>query len=383
MRPPLSQLPQADDRGPPPRRDAVHALLKHNRDELLATCRVKAARRRPMQPLAADALPRFLDDLTSTFEAPDHGALTLVGAAGLPVPAEGAHHAAEGQQLDLALSDLVHGYGDMCEAITDMAFARDVPFTADELHAFNKCLDASITVAVTQFNSRHDEVLVRQLRAETREQVGFLVHELRNAIGTATLAASALEIGGMGMNSPLGAVLRRSLAALNSLVNRSLEQVRIDALVEGRVFALAPFIAEAQAASQLDALAKGCRLVVPDVDPLLMVRANRELLQAALANLLQNAFKFTRHQTDVVLRAHAVGNEVLIQVEDRCGGLAPGKAEKLFTPFHQRSDDRSGLGLGLAIARQSVEADAGTLGVRDLPGTGCVFTIALPRFWPV
>ena len=51
----------------------------------------------------------------------------------------------------------------------------------------------------------------------------------------------------------------------------------------------------------------------------------------------------------------------------------------MFTPFTQRSDDRSGLGLGLSIARQSIEADAGTLSVRDMPGNGCVFTISLPR----
>ncbi|MEP6505020.1 MAG: ATP-binding protein [Betaproteobacteria bacterium] len=51
----------------------------------------------------------------------------------------------------------------------------------------------------------------------------------------------------------------------------------------------------------------------------------------------------------------------------------------MFAPFTQSSRDRSGLGLGLSIARQNVEADGGTLTVRDVPGTGCVFTIALPR----
>ena len=45
----------------------------------------------------------------------------------------------------------------------------------------------------------------------------------------------------------------------------------------------------------------------------------------------------------------------------------------------QGNGDRSGLGLGLAIARRSVEADGGTLSVRDVPGTGCVFTISLAR----
>jgi len=51
----------------------------------------------------------------------------------------------------------------------------------------------------------------------------------------------------------------------------------------------------------------------------------------------------------------------------------------MFAPFSQHGHDRSGLGLGLSIARQSIEADFGALTVRDVPGTGCVFTIRLPR----
>jgi len=50
----------------------------------------------------------------------------------------------------------------------------------------------------------------------------------------------------------------------------------------------------------------------------------------------------------------------------------------MFKPFTQRNGNRSGLGLGLAIARHGVEADYGTLSARDLPGEGCIFTVALP-----
>ncbi len=76
---------------------------------------------------------------------------------------------------------------------------------------------------------------------------------------------------------------------------------------------------------------------------------------------------------------YAFGDLVLIEVGHQCGGLPPGSAEKMFTPFTQRSDHKSGPGLGLSIARESIEADGGTLSVRDLPGAGCVFTISLPR----
>ena len=61
------------------------------------------------------------------------------------------------------------------------------------------------------------------------------------------------------------------------------------------------------------------------------------------------------------------------------GGLPNGDAEKMFSPFTQRGDDRSGLGLGLSIARQSIAADDGQIMVENFPGTGCAFTISLPR----
>ncbi len=72
------------------------------------------------------------------------------------------------------------------------------------------------------------------------------------------------------------------------------------------------------------------------------------------------------------------GDLVLMEVADHCGGLPPGNAELMFSPFSQGGSDRTGLGLGLSIARHSIEADGGILSVRDLPGTGCVFTVSLP-----
>jgi len=69
----------------------------------------------------------------------------------------------------------------------------------------------------------------------------------------------------------------------------------------------------------------------------------------------------------------------LIVVRDHCGGLPAENAEKMFSPFTQRGDDRSGLGLGLSIARQSISRNGGQLSVKDFPGVGCAFTMSLPR----
>jgi len=187
-----------------------------------------------------------------------------------------------------------------------------------------------------------------------------------------------LELGNMNMGGATGAVLKRSMSSLTVLINRAVDEVRVGAESDRSVFSVSSFIADAEVAARLDANAVACELSVPVVDPLLYIHANRGALQAALANLLQNAFKFTNAHTEVTLNAVANKGLALIEVHDHCGGLPHGSAEKMFTPFTQRSQDKSGLGLGLAIARHSVEADLGTLSVRDVPGVGCIFTMAIP-----
>jgi len=96
-------------------------------------------------------------------------------------------------------------------------------------------------------------------------------------------------------------------------------------------------------------------------------------------NLVQNGLKFSSPGSAVTIRVASVPGSVTIAVEDSCGGLPPGKVDELFSPTVQKGDDRSGYGLGLSIARQAVEAHSGRIEVRDIPGTGCVFTIKLPQ----
>jgi signal transduction histidine kinase len=111
----------------------------------------------------------------------------------------------------------------------------------------------------------------------------------------------------------------------------------------------------------------------------LVVEADRQVLTAVVINLLQNAFKFTRRGTTVVLRVDASIDRVLIEVEDECGGLASGDLNELFRPFEQRGADRTGLGLGLAFSRWGVEQNNGRIYARNLAEKGCVFTVDLPR----
>jgi hypothetical protein len=175
-------------------------------------------------------------------------------------------------------------------------------------------------------------------------------------------------------------VLGRSLSRLRDLVDRSLADVRLEAGIYNRQrIAVAEFIEEVEISAAMEAQTRGLRLAVGCAEADVAVEADRQILASVVTNLLQNAFKFTRPEGHVSLRSFGDADRVLIEVEDECGGLPPGDPKDLFLPFEQRSGDRTGLGLGLAIIHRGVEASGGVLHVRDLPGTGCVFTVDLPR----
>jgi signal transduction histidine kinase len=371
----------------------MHEFLSRNRDELIERCAAKVALR-PRRAATADQLrngvPLFLEQLTQTLRAERGGqsgdSLRISGAPGGDTTALseiGLSATAHGRQLlelGYTVNQVVHDYGDLCQAITDLAVERDAPFNVDEFRTLNRCLDNAIADAVTEFSAQRDLTIARRHSAEANERLGFFVHELRNSLNTATLAIAALETGQLPLAGATGSVLKRSVLALTSLVKHSLDEVRAAAApqLSAEVFSLASFIGDAGNAALLEANARGCPFTVRNVDSQLEVEGPRELLLGALVNMLQNAFKFTRPHTEVSLSAYAGdGCSVFIDVEDHCGGLVPGAAEVMFRPFVRRHDDKSGLGLGLSIARENVEAAGGTLSVRDVPGEGCVFTIRL------
>jgi hypothetical protein len=115
-----------------------------------------------------------------------------------------------------------------------------------------------------------------------------------------------------------------------------------------------------------------------DVDPQLEIVADERLLDSALSNLVRNAIKFSPPGGRVLIRAKKSLERVIIEVEDQCGGLPEGAVEKMFSPFVQMGQDRSGFGLGLAISKRAAELHGGGLRVHDVPGHGCVFVLDLP-----
>jgi signal transduction histidine kinase len=348
----------------------LHEFLESKRAEILARCRAKVAARAVPRATEAElthGIPLFFDQLIDIMRRSKPSSDEMNASA--------AMHGNEMLRMGFGVGQVVHDYGDLCQAVTELAFELDAPITIDEFHTLNRCLDDAIAHAVVEYGRVCEQT---QSERET-ERMGFLAHELRNVIGSAMLSFDSIK-GGVSVNGSTGALLERSLKRLNDLIDRSLAEVRFESSVHGReTILLAEFVEEVEVAANIAAKAHGHQLTVEPVESGAAIDVDRQSLAAAIVNLLQNAFKFTRHPGHVSLRTHATADLVRIDIEDECGGLSPGQAAALFRPFQQGSADRSGLGLGLCISRKAVRSNGGEIRVRNLPGKGCVFTVEVPR----
>ena len=350
-------------------------FLATHRETIVANSRAKvAARAAPRAtPIELETgIPLFLDQLIETLRAEES---TRARPSDRQIGLSAAKHGKALQKLGFTAAQVVHDYGDVCQTITALAIELDAPITADEFRTLNRCLDEAMAEAVSEFGRQRE----LSISDDETERLGFFAHELRNLLSNSMLAFEILKGGTVGVGGSTGTVLGRNLTRMRDLIDRSLAEVRLKAGIKRRErVPLAEFIEEVEVAATIEAKARDLQLTVTPIPEGVSIEVDRQILAAAIANLLQNAFKFTRPRGHVLVRTHADADRVFIAIEDECGGLA-GRPEDLFALFAQRSKDRSGLGLGLAIARQGVGANGGEINAHNIAGRGCIFTVELPR----
>jgi signal transduction histidine kinase len=351
----------------------LHEFLTANREEIIARTREKVANRpapRATEAELENGIPLFLSQLVDMLQSPSSEG----GAAAMGESA--TKHGDEMRRMGFTVGQIVHDYGGLCQAITELAMDSSTPIRSSEFKILNGCLDDAVAFAVTEFGRQREQSVLDQ----GVEHLGILAHELRNALNSATLAFSALQSGAVGTNGSTSAIVLRSLARMRDLLDRSFAEVRLKAGIQKRTHvSVAALIEDVAIASAIEAAHRGLQFTVAPVADDVMIHADPQILVSALSNLIQNAFKFTLPSGHVSLKTRTTVDRVRIEIQDECGGLPPGEIEHLFRLFEQRGADRTGLGLGLAISRQGVEDSGGAIRVRDLPGEGCVFTVDLPR----
>ncbi len=339
----------------------LHAFIVAARAEIIERTRVQLRGRSWPSASAselASGVPLFLDQLVQTLRLES----TKAPFAGNIIGDSAALHGRELLKLGFTAAQVVHDYGDICQAITATAHDHNAAITIDEFYILNRCLDTAIAEAVTE----HARLTAEGRAHEEVERLGQVSHEVRDYVNTALFAFQALKRGAVAINGSTGAVLGRTLLSLRDFVGSTLSEVRLLADQQrGEVVSLMSFLTDVVTAAALHAEYRGLQFNAETVDPAVMIRVDVQLFASAVTNLLNNAFKYSRSQGTVTLSTRQVGDVVSIAIEDECGGI-PEQLGDPFQPFgERRGQDRTGLGLGLAIARKAVRAHGGDIHVRQ------------------
>jgi len=324
------------------------------------------------RPLLADHMPAFLHELAGALRAGEGGPPDRLPERS-PTSQE---HGAQRLMLGIDIASVVGEFGVMNEVIWDLARERGVEVSVDEIALLMRSINTGIRDSAEQYTNRRD----RELREQAAHHFAFLAHEVRNPLQSARMALRILEERGV---VPLGIardVLDRSLSHVQELIDRALLSMRLAAGAEmgpREEIELGPMLRELAADSAIDREQRHQSLSLQIAEGVL-ISCEPRLLRSAVSNLLRNAIKFSREGSTVTVRVHRFEGRLVIEVEDECGGIAPERVSEVFDPFVQAGGDRSGFGLGLAIAKQAAEAHRGSLRVVNLPGKGCVFSLDLP-----
>ena len=318
-----------------------------------------------------DHVPTFLAELAETLRF-----LDTSPSAEIDRTSTAGKHGVQRFRLGFDLDGVVREYAVLQRCIIEIAKREGARVSAEEYAVLGESISQGIADAVTQYSRQRDA----ELRRQANEHFAFVAHELRNPLGSAQLAFKLLKSRGLLPMNELTDLLDRGLARTSDLIDGTLGLARTGDGVElhGERLRIGPLIADAVAESRITAHDKRVSIeTVPCND--LEVEADQRLVRSAVTNLIGNAVKFTASGSSIRVRCTDAGDKVIVDVDDHCGGLPDGAIEKIFAPFVQVGADRTGFGLGLAIAKQAIEAHGGALRAFNRPGDGCTFTIELPK----
>jgi signal transduction histidine kinase len=290
-------------------------------------------------------------------------------------PAE--EHGGQRLALGFSLDAVVREYGAMRTAIVAVAQAAGAVLTPRELQVIFNCVINGIAGAVSEYSRQRDAEMHRQ----ATEHFAFVAHELRNPLSSAMLALGSLQTRGvLDASDRTVKVLDRGLHTMSDLIDHSLRLARLGSGIDLKPehVQLRTLLEETESSVAANAEAKEIQVETSiEGDP--EIEVDVRLVRSALSNLVRNAIKFTHCKGKVSVRGKVVGTRATIEIEDACGGLPAEDLEKVFSPFVQLgAGGANGFGLGLAIARQAVDAHGGTLRVQNLPAHGCIFVLELP-----
>jgi two-component system sensor histidine kinase KdpD len=233
--------------------------------------------------------------------------------------------------------------------------------------------------------------LARQAETESLRNslLNAISHDLRTPLAVLVGASSSLitDTGRLSdaARTELAATVHDEATRMTTLVNNLLDMARLEsgAIALAREWTPLEEIVGSVLGRLRDALtAHPVKVALPPELPLLHV--DPVLIEQLLANLLENAAKYTPAATPIEISAQVLPGRVAVEVADRGPGIPAGEEAKLFDKFYrlQREAAQSGVGLGLAICKAIVAAHGGTISAANRAGGGAVFRFELPAGQP-
>ncbi len=241
-----------------------------------------------------------------------------------------------------------------------------------------------IELLARSFNEMLDRI--QALVQEMKEVTNSVAHDLRSPIARIRIIAEsvlAADSDAETFREMAGTVVEES-DRLVEMINTMLEIAQTDSGVSElsrSAVNMVEIIKDAREIFEPVAADAGVRLEIRVPREPLTLMGDESRLQRVLANLLDNAIKYTGAGGEILLAAQASNSDVLIEVIDTGAGIAEEDVPHVFDPFYRGDRSRSspGNGLGLSLAQSIVRAHGGAISVASVPGKGSTFTVSLPR----
>ncbi len=320
-----------------------------------------------------DAMPHYLERLAEALRR-DEPSLPKSGAAIWTDVA--SEHALTRVRLGFDVEQLVHEFVLLRQVLSEVAAERNIGLGGPESTRIADLTDAAISVAVRSYVEARDYAA----RRKEAEHVAFITHELRGPLSTVKLVASQLRKVPLPDGAHLWDVLGRNVNRLESLVGSVLQAERLESGAvdpQFREMELGELLSQPLADARMAADAKGLAFHA-EYDGQILVNVDPELTTSAVANLLENAVKYT-DLGEVQVVVEAADRELRLHVRDNCPGLSEAELKTIFEPFERGHTKKPGSGLGLAIVRRAIEAQGGTVAAESSSERGCHFWMTIPR----
>jgi two-component system, OmpR family, phosphate regulon sensor histidine kinase PhoR len=376
--------PRSRKRSPDGRLKEFALIIQGHRDELLQEWRDRVRLLPAAQaldtPTLNDHIPYLFDELTQALSAGETASVLDLQLNDSP-----KIHGGLRLRAGFDVLEVVAEYNMLRELLLNLAEKENIDITGEPNRIVNRVVDRAIALAVDTYAK--DKALEIQQRRE--EHLSFLIHDLKTPLSAIHAAGRILEtslkegtkterVGNMID------IVRRNALRLGALITTaSQEQYNLAASTAEEIkvarseFDLWPLV---QAMIwDLHALVENVPVqLVNKVPENCVIYGDPVLITQAFQNLLSNAIKYTTKGEITVDASHTEVNKVRCWVADTGAGIPAERLNKIFEKFETDPTRKGGMGLGLPIVKQIIEAHGGQIFVESELGRGSTFSFTLP-----